>query len=277
MQDNRELYTYVKKMGGTAHLIGLTQLNNPLIMIKKGDDRLGGGILVTAAIHAREYITSYLVCRLAQEYQGDYPIHFVPLLNPDGVFLCRGGVDTIADKIIRYELIDVNGSRNFALWKANSRAVDLNVNFDANWGAGLSNVCYKRSSDYIGPYPFSERETKAVKRLLKRYHYGLCLCYHSKGEEVYWGFEEDIRYLKEAQIFADRLGYALKESRGSAGGLKDYFTLVYKRLGLTIEVGSDSYSHPYPMGQLDNLCIQHQGSLELAVEIVKKLEEDKRY
>jgi len=277
MQDNGELYTYVKKIGGSAHLLGLTYLNNPLIMIKKGNDALGGGILVTASIHAREYITSYLVCRLAQEYSLSYPIHFVPLLNPDGVFLARGGADTVADKKLRYELIDINGGRNFALWKANARCVDLNVNFDAGWGTGLSNVRYKRSSDYIGSKPFSERETKAIKRLLKRYRYGLCLCYHSKGEEVYWGFEHDTRYKAEAQLFADKLGYTLKESRGSAGGLKDYFTLMYKRLGLTIEVGSDSLPHPYPMGQLDNLYAQHKGSLELAVEICKKLEEDSRY
>ena len=277
MRNVTELYGCIKKLNAHARLVGLTYLNNPIIMAKKGMDNAGGGILVTGAIHAREYITAYLVCRLAQEYAGDYPVHFIPLLNTDGVFLARGGADTIPNAKLRYELIELNGGRDFSLWKANARGVDLNVNFDAEWGKGESNVRHKGSSDYIGPRPFSERETKTIKNVLKKRPYSLCLCYHSKGEEVYWGFGKDIRYQREAQAFADKLGYTLMQSRGSAGGLKDYFTLKYGRLGLTIEVGSDSFSHPYPLGELDNLYARHKGSLELACEIAKKLEKDGNY
>jgi hypothetical protein len=67
------------------------------------------------------------------------------------------------------------------------------------------------------------------------------------------------------------LGYALKETPRSAGGLKDYFTLQTGRLGLTVEVGKDELWHPYPENRLPELYKQHDGTIEILVELAKEL------
>ena len=274
MKNLTELYSNVKMMDGEIESLGKTLLNNPILMVKKGDNCVNNGkILIVASIHAREYITSYLVANLAKDYKGAYPIDFIPMLNPDGVFLCRNGVTSIKNRPkLAKDLLAINKSPNFSLWKANARCVDLNVNYDADWGEGISNKRYKHGSDYIGEYPHSEIETQIIVNLLEKNNYTMIVSYHSKGEEIYWGYKSDTRYKKEATLIAKKLGYALKESHGSAGGLKDYFTLKYKRLGLTIEVGKDKFNHPYPMSELPQLIKQHSNSLELMCLIAKKLE-----
>jgi len=55
----------------------------------------------------------------------------------------------------------------------------------------------------------------------------------------------------------------LKTSKGSAGGLKDYWTMMSGRLGLTIEVGNDRFPHPYPLSELGSLVEKHKKSIEL--------------
>lgn len=278
MQNIDELYTKVKLMNGKVETLGYTHLNNPIILVRKGKrENNRGKILMVGAIHAREYITSYLLSYLASNYNGDYPIDFIPLLNPDGVFLARQGISYIKDKKLKNELLDVNKSKDFALWKANAKSVDLNVNYDADWGCGLGNVRYKSPSSYIGAYPNSEEETQAILTLLEKNNYIMALSYHCKGEEIYWGYNEDTNYKEEASEIARHLKYELKQSVGSCGGLKDYYTLIYKRLGLTIEIGNDRFSHPFPLSELDNIISQHKDSLELIVKIAKRLEQKKGY
>ena len=52
---------------------------------------------------------------------------------------------------------------NKPLYKANANGVDLNVNFDAKWGSGESNLTTINDENYIGKHPFSESETKALR------------------------------------------------------------------------------------------------------------------
>jgi murein tripeptide amidase MpaA len=44
----------------------------------------------------------------------------------------------------------VNGSNDFTIWKANANAVDLNVNWDANFSKGALNINFPSSENYIG-------------------------------------------------------------------------------------------------------------------------------
>lgn len=60
-------------------------------------------------------------------------------MNPDGALLSGYGIDTALESE-RAKLLKINGSFDFSLWKANGVAVDLNVNFAANWGEGKRNV-----------------------------------------------------------------------------------------------------------------------------------------
>ena len=150
--------------GDDIYAIELTNQNSDLA----DDDK--PTLYVEGAIHAREYATSELVTRFAEELVEGYgenadttwildnfKVAVVPIVNPDG--------------------------RNFAeegyLWRKNTNpnpppgeepapfpeyGIDLNRNFSQKWGeieGGSSND--PSNFDYRGTEPFSEPETQAVR------------------------------------------------------------------------------------------------------------------
>ncbi len=257
---------------GKISYVGVTHLGYPIPMVTKGINE-STKILLVGGVHAREYITSYLLCHLMRQYRGDCQIDCIPILNIDGVLLSRLGRELFpADSKVYEELLYLNGGNNdFSQWKANIRGVDINVNFDADWGTGLLNTKKAGSQNYIGLYPESENETKSLVELLHRNDYNMVVAYHSKGEEIYYGYKEDKRYHNQSQRVADLLGYQLKMSDNSAGGLKDYVVQQMNKYAITIEVGEDRFNHPYPLSELDNLLQKHQGSLELFCKIGEEI------
>ena len=247
----------------TPEMIAKSVLGREIMLFRFGSDPK---TVIFGGIHAREWITVLLLTELALEAK-DASFDLVPCLNPDGMSLCLDGINSVPDGALREELLAINGKKNdFSLWKANARAVDLNVNFDADWGEGWSNVTDKASANYIGIAPESENETRAAVELLKR-NYSLAVSFHSLGEEVYWGYESNFRFYKEAKKYSDYLGYALKRSEHSSGGLKDYYALNYDGLGLTVEVGEEKYGHPYPEKRLDELVKKHAESIKVLTAI----------
>lgn len=84
---------------------------------------------------------------------------FVPMVNPDGVELCKRGV-TSAPKNVRKSLLRLNGSDDFRAWKANGRAVDLNVNFDAGFGKGEKIGFHRRPKTTWGRIRKASRKAK---------------------------------------------------------------------------------------------------------------------
>ncbi len=256
---------------GTLSYVGYTTLGEQIPMISKGSSEIK--VLLVGGVHAREYITSYLLRDLMADYSGKVQVDCVPMLNIDGVRLCLGGINALTLKMRdRIALLRINdGSTDFSLWKANLRGVDLNVNFPAKWGQGKSNVLYPSPENYVGPSPTSENESYCIKRLIDEGNYALVVCYHSKGEEVYYGFDGNLQYGLEARQVANALKYKLKRTPHSTGGIKDYFTLSTSRLGLTIEVGEDSLSHPIGIEHLIRLKERHDGIIDLFAEIAVKL------
>ena len=269
-----ELIKAAEAAGGRLEYIGATRYGYPIPVISKGSERKGG-VLIVGAVHAREYITARLLLKLTAAYSGDYPIDVVPSLNIDGAILAEHGLDEFALRMReRTRLVRINdGSTDFSLWKANIAGVDINNNFDAGWGEGEYNRALPAPAGYVGPRPFSEPETRAARDLMEREDkdYALVVAYHAKGEEVYWGFRKDTRYRREAARVARALGYRLKKTPRSAGGLKDYWTLTTGRLGLTVEVGRDEFAHPYPLSELDELVRGHAGMFGLYADIAEKL------
>jgi g-D-glutamyl-meso-diaminopimelate peptidase len=255
---------------GSVSYIATTPLGYkiPMVHIGKGKAKT----LIVGSIHARENITTLLLNALISDYKLDIPIDYVPMLNIDGVLLATNGLSIIKDENLKRQLIHQNnGSENFSQWKANINGVDLNVNFDADWGEGQQNITYPSSQNYIGIAPHSEVETLAIVELLKN-NYSLVLSYHSKGEVIYWGYEYNFQHYTFARKFAQFLNYELTRSEGSCGGLKDYYALNYKGLGLTVEVGENKYPHPYPLEQLDTLIKRHSGSIELLAKTGEDIE-----
>lgn len=251
-----ELYKKWRKYGEES-VIGRTRLGRPIFLYRTGE---APKTLIVASVHAREHITSSLVTEL---FAGcGYSFDVVPVLNEDGVRLALYGAERL-EKTLRARLVGINKSDDFSLWKANANAVDLNVNFDAEWGTGKSNVRYPSSADYIGEYPESEPETKAIADLLRSGDYAQVVAYHSKGEVVYHGFMHNRFHYDLAKKYADSIGYELTTSEWSAGGLKDYFDLISDGLGLTVEVGEDRYPHPYPTTELTKLIEKHKESVKI--------------
>lgn len=240
----------------------------PFVHIGKGKAKA----LIIGSIHAREHITTTLLNELIGCYDAKIPIDYIPMLNIDGVMLATNGLNIVKDQCLRRKLLELNAqNKDFSLWKANIYGVDINVNFDADWGEGEQNITYPWSENYIGETANSEIETQFIVDVLKN-NYPLVAAYHSKGELVYWGYEHNFRHYKYAKKFADKVGYELTRSEGSAGGLKDYYALNYKGLGITVEVGEDKYPHPYPVSELNNLIKKHLGSIELLAQMGEEIE-----
>ena len=212
-------------------------------------------ILVVGGVHAREYISTFVCLDLFFDCDG---VEILPMANPDGVRISDEGfsfIDTVRDKISD-DVYSLMKRSDLKMWKANLNAVDINVNFDARWGEGSQNKRYISPSDYIGKMPFSEPETRIIRSLLLDKK--TVICYHSKGEEIYYGFHNDVG--KELALsLAKVTGYEAKRADGSTGGVKDYFIYKGMGVGLTVELGNDGLSHPIGLEHKDNIVKKNIG------------------
>jgi g-D-glutamyl-meso-diaminopimelate peptidase len=211
-------------------------------------------LIVQGAIHGREYITSYLILKLIKDFNRRGKrgrVFFLPMTNPDGV--------------------EISLTKN-PLNKANLNGVDLNVNFDADWGAGAKNVRTAGSENYIGAFPFSELETRALRDFTNRIMPDFTVSYHSKGEEIYWNFKQDKWRRNRDFYFANKISkatsYPLITSLNSAGGYKDWCIDKLKIPALTIEVGSDNLMHPITEKHLKPIYKKNKNVIKILTEIL---------
>ncbi len=261
--------------GARVMTIGYSLLGRPIKAVFKGDAS-GGQVLVQAAMHAREYITTPLVIEMMKNYSGSGGVWCVPMSNPDGVMLCVDGLDSVADDNLKSFLLDVNGgSTDFSQWKANARAVDLNVNWNANWGEGAQNVTRPAPGNYVGAFPLSEPENIALWEFTNKILPNVTLSYHAKGNVIFWGFGCIKPYYDEALRLSDSTGYPLLESTDSAGGYKDWYTAVTAKLGLTFEVASASETFPIPLDRLPDIYKANKDVLQISSVIAAEIEADR--
>lgn len=215
----------------------------------------GTQILIQAGIHAREYITTLLLIEMARDLFHNNVIknggvYFVFLTNPDGVQIVLDGIDSVPCNITKqYLTLANNGSNNFGQFKANINLVDLNTNFDANWGGGSQNITCPSTANFIGFYPESEREVQSLVDFTLKVKPKLTISYHSKGNIIYYGFEgqTDVNKTRDFNIgsaLSELTGYPLILTEDSTGGYKDWCIQKLKIPAYTIEVGEESLSHP---------------------------------
>ncbi len=237
---------FYRAFKGEKGVIGKTALNKPVyyFCVQKSSAPC---VIVTAGIHAREYITCYLALRLIKEFEKNGKagrVFFLPMINPDGVEIC------------------LNGNPDY---KANSRGVDLNVNFDAKWSSGTQNSFIRGEQNYVGESPFSEAETIALKNFTLKVKPNLTISYHSKGEEIYWEFfqkgKRKARDSSLARVAELSTGYKAKIIKGSAGGYKDWCVQKLKIPALTIEVGGNELTHPISSRYLNDIFNQNKNLL----------------
>lgn len=253
------VFAFYERWKGEKRVIGWSVCGQPVVALHAG----GGGkqLLFQYAIHAREWVTSLLALEHAAcgvPYGGAW---FLPLTDPDGAALAlRGEAFLCALSQERRDfLINSNrGSTDFSLWKANAAAVDLNVNFDAAWGTGTRNVCSPAPENYIGPAPFSEPESRALRDFTLAVRPAATVSYHTKGGEIYWEFGQHgaarARDEALARALAAETGYRARIITGSAGGYKDWCIRALGIPAFTIEAGSDALAHPLNEKALPALC-----------------------
>lgn len=247
--------------------IGKSYFGRDIIAIITGSEK--PKVLIHGAIHAREYITTKLIIEQIKQFL-NCPICYVPMVNPDGVQLVTKGIKSVPDNAVDF-LTAVNKGLDFSLWKANGRAVDLNVNFNADWGMGKYNIKKPSSENYIGMFPESESEVQSLIELSKKFKFCVSISYHIKGEVIYCGYNKVFPFHNQAVKISKSTGYPLLESEGSAGGYKDWFILNNFGLGLTVEVGDDRLSHPITLKSFSRIWQQNKNIPKITTEIAEEI------
>lgn len=249
----QELRLFYDGWQGEKGFIGSTALGRliPYVAVYKTARPI---VLLQYAIHAREYITTYIGMMQAAHFAAfgrRGTAYFIPAANPDGIAEALYGDKT---------------------YKANARRVDLNVNFDARWGGGAQNLRRKAAANYIGEFPFSESETQALRDFTLSVKPDITVSYHSKGEEIYWEFfqgeKERERDFRIAKAVSAATGYPLKSAGVSAGGYKDWCVEKLKIPALTIEVGNDTLTHPIGKEFAEEIFLKNRYVVDVLTEIL---------
>jgi len=234
-------------------IIGRSVLHQPILAYQIGNPTAPRRLLITAGMHAREWVGSLALQTWLQKHltvPKDLCITTVICCNPDGAQLAQNKLKHLAPWRQKFLTRINHGSSDFSLWKANLRAVDLNVNFDAGWGQGRSNLTEPAPANYIGPEPHSEPETRALVRLIHHFRPTASLAIHTKGNVIYYSRTAD-------QIVAEKLakltGFSAELSVGSYGGLTDYLAMRYGVPSFTIELGDDKFAHPLTQEHLPTI------------------------
>lgn len=134
-------------------VVGQSVQGRPITARRIGDPSSARKVLVVGAIHGDEGAGRAIVRALASEgAAGAADIWLVSTVNPDG---SRRGTRT------------------------NARGVDLNRNFSRGWRANAGGRL-----DYAGRRPFSEPESRAVRRLVLRLRPRVTISFHQPWGQV---------------------------------------------------------------------------------------------
>lgn len=233
-----------RELNGDVFSIGESEDGRSIYCVHKGS-YYGRQLIVTAGMHARECYTALIALRQAAVFrERHFGVYFIPLVNPDGAAIFERGETALAHD---FPLKNIIASQSRA-WKANAQGVDLNCNFDCNFGGGKSNRVMPGNSDFIGCYPHCAAETAALTRFTMHIMPSATISYHAMGGELYWEYFQPYRRRRRderiATAVAEHIGVAKVDGHlFSAGGYKDWCIQKLKIPALTIEAVKHG-SHP---------------------------------
>lgn len=234
-------------------------------------EKAGRHILVTASIHAREYMTTQLVMKQTSQFLGNiqnYPeitegttaFHVVPMINPDGVSISQMGLEGCLTEETRERVLEISrldGAQDMNAylrrWKSNSRGVDLNRNFDALWESYNDGLGRPSADHYRGTAPGSEPEAAALIALTERYPFARTVSYHTQGNVIYWYFGQTGELKEATMALAKQVGALTgyptdaNYEKLDPAGYKDWAISKKGIPSLTIEVGTET--SPVPPSQ----------------------------
>jgi g-D-glutamyl-meso-diaminopimelate peptidase len=272
-----------------SQIIGSTAFGRPITALV-----IGAGprkVLYTAAHHANEWITAYILLKFAEELAiaiqsggrvygvpakniaAAATIYMVPLVDPDGVDLVT---EATAPGSLEYAIAAGLADNYPAIpfpqgWKANLLGVDLNLQYPAGWEQArqikfAQGFTRPGPRDFVGRAPLTQLEARALADFTDAVDPALVLAYHSQGKEIYWQFGgifvPGARELGED--FARTSGYTLADvpEASAYAGYKDWFIQQFRRPGYTIEVGEGE--NPLPLDQFDEIYGDNLGILVAA-------------
>ena len=258
-----EVRAFYEGYRGEKRIIGRSREGRDIFAMYTGGRAARAGIAVYA-IHAREGITAYLALQHLRRGVVRGEAWVVPLANPDGALLVQEGAASVG-RAVRGGIVYLNGGEDFSLWKANARAVDLNVNFPSGWGTGARNVRSPAPANYIGTAPFSEPETQALRHFTLAVAPAFTVSWHTKGEVIYWRYRQRgwraLRDRRYAALLSGATGYPLAEAPRSAGGYKDWCVEALRIPAFTVEAGRESFAHPLGVSALSDIVTKNIDAL----------------
>lgn len=282
--------------------IGNSVMGRPLYCAAMGTG--AEQVFCNAAHHGNEWITTPILLRFMEDFAKSYAlspedgeegqraqamyktatVYFVPLVNPDGVDLVTGALSS-EDSYYRQAqgLASYYPSIPFPNgWKANINGVDLNLQYPAGWEQAreiktAQGFVRPGPRDYVGAYPLSAPESRAVAALTTGKNFSRTLSYHTQGEVIYWRYQDV--FVPGAQALGEELsrasGYVLDEvpKESSFAGYKDWFIDAYRRPGYTIEAGRGQ--NPLPLTDFPAIYAVNKPLLTAAV-LGRSRREEKR-
>jgi len=248
--------------------------------------RLGYGaneVSYNASHHANEWIGTPLVMKFVEEFSKAYSvggrirgynitdifnyssIYIIPMVNPDGVNLVTYWPNYPDPAYNQAARLNTSGLPLPAVWKANIRGVDLNLNYPALWEREKQleleqGITSPAPRDYGGEAPLSEPETIAMYNFTRSRNFRLVIAYHTQGEVIYWQFADlaPPEALPIANLFSRASGYTVADVPPEAAyaGYKDWFIQDFGRPGYTIELGRGV--NPLPISQFNTIYARNE-------------------
>ena len=265
-----EIAQLAKRYPALVHVeeIGTTATYRlPILAVKVSDNAVEREdeprALFTGVHHAREPVGANICLEIIKTLCDGYgkkpqitesvnsaEVWFVPIVNPDGY---------------KY-MFDAN--LEFPWWRKNTHdndgdgafnplfdGVDLNRNYDYNWSEGGDDN--PGSWFYRGSAAFSEKETRAVKKLAARENFAVGISYHSYGESVLFPWANytpppDLNLIVEiAQKLASRLKrdsglgtYSILPLDGRIGQSSVWMYATFGTIDYIVEVGTQYFPAP---------------------------------
>lgn len=255
--------------------IGLSTEGRKLLLVSlgKGEKK----ILLCGAHHGREYISASFLMKMAEEYAVYYKnsmkaegfdagkilnevtIHIVPMVNPDGVAICRRALKN-KEQPNKIKAIRLLGS-SYSEWKANANGVDLNRHYPCLWEKLKTGVLSPASEGFKGYSAASEPEVKAMMRLCTEQDYISSASFHTKGEEIFYADGLTNKLLPQSYPIAKKIsiltGYAIADVSQDvgiyAGGFENWFRMLFSKPSFLIELTPYNGTHPHDDSLFDTL------------------------
>ena len=189
-------------------------------------------------------------------------VYFVPMVNPDGIELCAGGlasvpseyktqVQQIREYSVSVGLLEENAG--YEAWQANGAGIDLSINFGIGTVASAQIQKQAASDNYPGE-PFSAPEAAALVHLCEEQNFFSAAVYTGPGGLVDWFFGQKDS-LALAEYCADELA-ALTGYRKIANGpapdvctavsFSNWFISRFDRPAFTLLMGEENMQLSLP-------------------------------